>query len=522
MSKVARAILVVISLLLPCSVHAGDEPAVQGEGRILPYLKNLHAKVHRLWADNFLTLASGQLPKDHPINLDTRAVELTLVVTSDGRLDKVTVTKASGAKDFDGAALDVVKSAAPFAAAPPETLSDDGRVHVRWTFARDDRRCSGLAVVHETSDLANALPQLVAQGREAVAIARIQEAPDKEREQAFTIFARAWLDRNEDDKDLALQVAMANAIAGDPRGQERLRNAMERGQAIEMTARGLGALKVPLCAFVKDKLDGASSELRVAVLSALRYGLDGTCIAWAAAIAGDSQAERAERMAAIAALAGHEEPEATGVLRNLLKEKDPSLRAAATLAEARADSGRRALFRLTPQLRDDSIEVRAAAAAAIVRAGGESGLTQLFLLFKEKDSRPYEAVASELARLPGEDSAALLGRILRKDDRNIRLASARALARRSDPAAAKVQASLATSDDAELRFLAGDTQDADKRLAAASAPEGYVWTESYEALVAGNGKLAAVDWAVAHFSKLAPTVRIDVMGAWVGAHRPHD
>jgi HEAT repeat protein len=372
-------------------------------------------------------------------------------------------------------------------------------------------------VVRKTSDLTTAIPMLVAQGRETVAIARLQAADDKDRAQAFAAFARAWLDRNEDDKELTIQVAVANAIAGDARGTERLNKALEKGEAIEQVARGLAALKTPLCPFVVDKLDASTPALRVAVLSVLRFSPDGGCLSWVVKLAKDHQIPQDERVSAIQALAGRDEPEARNALKELLKESNAVVRAAATLAEARAGAGKSALFRLTPQLRDGSVEMRAAAAAAIVRVGGEDALSQLFLLFKERDARPYEAVARELALLSGDDSAAMLGRILRKDDHRIRLAGARALARRHDPAAAKIQASLAAGTDPELRFLAGDAAESDKRSAAAAVPEGYTWLDSYAALVAGNGKLAAVDWVLAQFPKLAPAARVDAMATWLAA-----
>jgi TonB family protein len=520
MSKVAVVVLVAMTLGFAPPVRAGEEPAVQGAGPELPFLREVHAKAHRLWADNFLVMAATRLPKDNPINLDTRAVELALVLSSEGRLLDVRVDKPSGDKDFDSSALDVIKAAAPFSAAPEAALSDDGHVHLRWTFARNDRRCSGIRLVHEERPLATAIPVLVAQGREGVAIDRIQAVPDQDRSTSFAVFARAWLDRNEDDKALALHVAVANALAGDARGAERLRNAMEKGQAIDEVARGLAALKIPLCPFVKDKLDGATPELRAAVLTVLRHGLDGPCVAWAANLATDRQAGVSERRLAAQALAGHEEPEAVAALKDLLKDKNPALRATAILATTHPYEGRRALFRLTPLLRDKSLDVRAAAATAIVRAGGEDGLTQLFLLFKEKDPSVYESVASELASLSGEESASMLGRFLRKDDPRIRLAAARALARRHDPAAAKLQTTLSAESDAELRFLAGDTQAAAARQIATAAPEGYVWLDSYEALASGSGKLAAVDWALAQFPKLTPPVRIEVMGMWLTANPP--
>ncbi len=514
--------LVLLSLVLPSlfavsPARAGDEPAVQGDGPVLPYLRALHAKVHRDWADNFVAMAAAQLPKDHPINAASRAVDLEVVISPEGQLADVKVANTSGAADFDAAAMEVIKAAAPFAVAPEDALSDDGNAHVLWTLARDDRRCSGLAILYNIRALDVAVPALVAQGRDLAAIARLQSSDEKDRERAFSTFARAWLDLAEDDKDLDVRVAAANASAGDGRGAERLRRAVENGQDLELAARALAALRIPLCTLVKDKL--GSADARDAVLSVLRFGPDGECLSWMVNLAKDQKAAQAQRLVAIAALGNNDEVEARGVIRNLLGDRAPAIQAAAILAGARAGAGKGAMLRLTPLLRNRSVEIRAAAAAALVRVGGEPALVHLFLLFKETDPRPYEAVAEQLAWLTGQASADMLGRFLRREDRRIRRAGALALARRRDPFAAKAQAALAGSPDPELRFLAGNAVDSDKRLAAASAPEGYAWTEDFATLAEGSGGIAAVDWMLAQFPKLSPAIRVDLMGSWLASTR---
>ena len=160
-------LLLAAGLVPPLAMGAGrawaaDEPPVQGEGRTLAYLGDLHTKVHRAWADNFLAMAAARLPKDHPVNLATRAVEVELVIARGGRLLKADVATPSGSSEFDTSALDVVRENGPYGVAPEEILSDDGNVHVLWTFARDDRRCSGLRVKDAQLPLAEAVRALVA------------------------------------------------------------------------------------------------------------------------------------------------------------------------------------------------------------------------------------------------------------------------------------------------------------------------------------------------------------------------
>lgn len=521
MAKFARVLF--LCLLPPAWGGAADAaPPERGDPIALPYLNALHAKVHRQWADNFLAMARAQLPLDHPINTLSRAVDLAVVLSAEGKLVSAKVAKPSGASEFDSAAIDVLKASSPLASAPEAVLSDDGNVHLSWTFARDDRHCSILSVEKLTSPVDVAVPMLVKQGRESVAIARLRALDDQERPVAFAKLARAWLDRHEDDKEWAPRVAAANAVAGDARGAERLRGILAKSESAEwvaLAARGLAALKISLCPLLKDQLPSATPETIDAILSVLPLHADEECVPWLLDQARDKarQIPTARRAAAIAALAGRPEPEVASAIKDWLKDKDPTIRAAAMLANARSGAGKGALFRLTPQLLDQSLDVRAAAATAIVRIGGESALPQLFSIFKEKDPRPYESVATELGLLSGDASAEMLIRFAHKNDRAIRLAGARALAARSDDAAGKALRRLASIDDPEVRFLASANLDPQARLDATSAPEGYKWTESAKALLRGPGKLAVTDWILAQFPKLDPATRIDLMGAWLAA-----
>lgn len=562
MPKHLNVVLPALGLLVASAALGGDEPPVRGDGPALPYLEAVHAKVHRVWADTFLPMAQSQLPKDHPVNAPSRAVELEVIIASEGKLALVKIATPSGSTDFDASAVDVIKAAAPFVVAPEELLSDDGKVHVLWTLARDDRRCSGAHIDIRTEALRDAVPMLVAQGREKAAIARIQAADDKERQAAFTRFARAWLDRYEDDKELGLQVAEANALAGDPRGAARLQKAVAStddaaAATAQSIAQGLASLKVAVCPVFKqsfarpavlgkkgavpapsDDDDDApprpamqdiddnefldrikAEETRERTLQLLSAGADGVCLSFAISVANDRTAKPSDRALALWSLGHSDSPEGKAAARSLLHDSEPMVRAAAIWAEGQQGPSKGAVFRLIPFMRDKSVAVRASAAAALVRVGGEEVLPQLFQVWKEKDPNLFAALAGELADLSGDASAQMLVRLLRKDDRRVRLAAARALAARHDEAAGKAVSELAKASDAELKFLAGSVLDPASRVAAASAPEGYTWTESFLALARGNGKLAAVDWVLAQFSKIEPATRIYLMGTWLVATR---
>jgi len=522
MSKRAIVFWAILGLFLaPAVVRAGDEPAVQGEEQVLPYLRALHAQVHRLWADNFLAMASSQLPKDHPINVLSREVGLEVVFSAEGKLLDVRVAKPSGATEFDSSAVDVVKSSAPFEVAPDDVLSDDSRVRVLWTFARDDRRCSGLTLSRRQLPLTEAVKAMVGQGRHSAAVARLQKADNDERLSGVDVFARAWLDSIEKDKALAMDVAAANALAGDDRGAEQLRQAAEKEPTFGVV-RGLAALKIPICPLIKDYLNkgkGETAEARERILWALSEGTEGECLAFAITTVKNHTSGRLARTLALSSLGHSDSPEAKAALKEGLKDPDPNIQAAAILAEARPGAGKSALFHLTPLLRDKSVAVRAAAAAALVRVGGEAVLPQLFLIFKEKDPIVFTTLAPELAALAGAPSAEMLGRFLRKDDHGIKLAAARALASRRDDYASKAQAALASSTNAELQLLSGPALDKDKREAAIQSPTSEKFPDTFAALLRGNGRPIAADWLLAQFDKIEPATRVAMLGQWL-ATRP--
>ena len=523
MLKRATVVLALLGFLLaPAVACAGEEPDVQGDASALPYLRILHAKVHHLWADNFLAMAAAQLPKDHPINVLTREVSLDVVLSAAGKLVDVRVAKSSGSAEFDSSATDVVKASAPFDVAPDDVLSDDGKIHVLWILARDDRRCSGLTLNHRELSLADAVKAMVAQGRDGAATSRVQSAAAAERLAGVDVFARAWLDSVENDKALAVEVAAANAMAGDDRGAERLRKAAEKEPTFAVV-RGLAALKIPICPLIKDYLNkGNSAEARERFLWALGEGADGECLDLAITTAKNRAAGRMERTLALASLGHSDSAEAKAALKDVLKDPDPNIQAAAILAEAHPGAGKGAAFRLTPLLRDKSVAVRASATAALVRVGGEAVLPQLFLVFREKDPVVYTTLATELAALSGKASADMLGRLLRKDDIRVKLAAARALAARHDEYAAKLQASLAGASNIELQLLAGPAQDKDKdndkdkREAALAAPMNEESAKTFSALLRGPGRMVAADWLLVQFAKLDPGMRVSLLGQWLG------
>jgi len=140
---------------------------------------------------------------------------------------------------------------------------------------------------------------MVVKGRDSAAVARVQKGDDAERLTGMDVFARAWLDGMENDKALAVDVAVANALAGDDRGAERLRKAAAKEPTFGVV-RGLGALKIPICPIIKDYLNkGNSAEARERFLWALGEGTEGECLSFAITTAKNRAAGRMERTLAL-------------------------------------------------------------------------------------------------------------------------------------------------------------------------------------------------------------------------------
>jgi len=383
------------------SALADAEPPIGGEGAKADYTRALHARVHSRWAENFLAMASAQLPKEHAVNDPTRRAVLEVVLAANGKLVSSRVQSGSGASEFDAAAVEVLESSGPFAASPEEALSDDGQAHLTWAFARDDRRCSELAVVDKVSPLAEAVPRLIEGKREREALRRVRAAADAG---ALEVFARAWLKR-----------AMANDAG------------------VRHVVRGIVA----------------AEHKRVEVV-------------------------------------------------------------------AHPTGSRAAIYKLTSLLRDKSPEVRIQAMVDLLRTGGEDMLAQLYLLFKEKDARPYERVAAVLGDMSGDESAKTLGRMLRKQDRRIRAAGAAALAGRRDEPARRELALLLADSDAAMRFYASAAADAGARRQMAESVGG-AGQGAFVALARGAGRDAAGFWLLANFDRAEPRTRVELLARWLGS-----
>src|SRR6185312_11810147 len=217
------------------------------------------------------------------------------------------------------------------------------------------------------------------------------------------------------------------------------------------------------------------------------------------------------RAAAATALGAIDDPAAMKTLKATMDDTKPEVKAAALLAQVRPGSGRSKVFLVEPFLRDASPFLRAAAAAGVVRAGGDANLADLYVLFKENDARPPLAALKELERLQTEESTRLIVKLLHRPQPDVQRLAADILIRRG--ALPALKSFLEPGADPAMRGRALVAADDAQFQAAAADPKLGVWV--YRALLFRGQPDQAADWFVAHGAKLSPAEAADAMADWV-------
>jgi hypothetical protein len=209
------------------------------------YLSAIAARVQPAWSQ-FLTDCRTRLPAGNPLNNLALVTVVDLVIEPSGGVSGLDLA-TSGVAGFDHAAQDAVIDSSPLPAPPLALLSDDGRVHVRWSFARDDRQAGAATaqLVHVALPVGEVVERLVAAGDLAGAARRIAATPDDDPG------VEAAIDR------LVLGTLREALVGAD--------GAVRRG-AIDAIARGhAGALAGDVRALLADTND---TELRLVAIDA--------------------------------------------------------------------------------------------------------------------------------------------------------------------------------------------------------------------------------------------------------------
>ncbi|HMC94255.1 MAG TPA: hypothetical protein VKO16_05735, partial [Polyangia bacterium] len=202
-----------------------------------------------------------------------------------------------------------------------------------------------------------------------------------------------------------------------------------------------------------------------------------------------------------------------------LGDADPRLRAAGAEAFARPGGGRPTLYRLQPLLKDPSPEVRAAAAAGLLRACGDLADEYVLPLYKAREAQPLAAMAPELGKQSSAGSLDLLAKLLKRNDPELRVPVLAALAARQDaagralyqPTALAVKKDPYASPDA--RRIVYATADVNELLPLMKDPA--LGGLAFKALLRAQRYAEAMSWLVASFDRLPPETLVDAFGAWL-------
>ncbi len=480
------------------------------------YLNAVHTAVHRRWTDNFLRLIGEKLEPTNPLNVSDRSAEVDLVIGGDGQLLGSQVTRSSGFPGFDDAILEILRDTVPFPRPPLDVRSDDGTTHLHWLFARDQRRDTGISLRRAFDPIATALPKLLQQGRRDEALNRVAYARGNGEHvgQQFTMLAVDWLRASLHQPWATVRIAKIMGARGEAEAINWLKASLRRAELAGAAGETLTALKVPVCPLVKDMLEGSNPADQSNAAAALATAGDPACLNGLVKLLTSPKAAADTRAAAATALGAIDDPSVKKVLVAATEETKPDIKAAALLAQVRPGAGRSKVFLVEPFLRDPSPLMRAAAAAGVVRAGGDANLADLYVLFKENDARPCLAALKELDRLQTEESTRLIARLMHRPQPDVQRMAADILLRRgARDAFPAFKSFLEPNADPAMRgraLVAAD--DAQLQAASADAKLG-IWV--FRALLSRGQPDQAADWFIARGTKLSPAEQADAMADWV-------
>jgi TonB family protein len=281
------------------------EPAVVDTGLAeTAYLPALHGHVHRRWTDNFLRLVGEKLPATDPLNDPNKSADVDLVIAADGELVSATIARSSGVKGFDDAALEVLRDAVPYPVPPLGSRSDDDRAHVRWTFARNQRRCSGVVILRTYDPVEVVLPKLLRAGRRDEALRRIAMARGSglPADATFTLLAAEWVKASMREPWSTVNLVRPLAARGDQDAIAWLKNAVRYPANAAEAGAALVAIKAPLCPLLKGWFDTESWTDHKTAAAALATSSDPACAPGLAKVLLNDNANAEARVSAAAVL----------------------------------------------------------------------------------------------------------------------------------------------------------------------------------------------------------------------------
>lgn len=539
------------------------------------YLDLVHLRIGDGWTA-FLEDCRLRLPPSHPLNSPTLVATAGLTVDVQGNVLEVTLLRPSGNPDFDDVVRAVATDAGPFP--PPERalLSDDDRVYLTWSFARDERQAGAATASLRRIEwsLDRAVPRFLAERNLAEAARRVAAAAPAAsgaaRDQVLELGERvmaAAVREGLGASDLGVQRLAIDAAAAArlaPAARE-LRSIADGALDVGQRAAAIAALAevgdrdaAPMLVTILERDQGANVELTGAAGRALdrlgqRERLGQLVTGWFdAGRAGKTAADRARLWAAliaagqapvpatipdIARMQASAEPvvraaacRALGAavvvdrrawpgLRKGVGDADASVRAAcvgAIAAAAGAGAKDRATFwQLTPRLKDRDERVRAAAVLAVVRLEPARAGAELGVVSRDRSPVVLASLAEAWVRTGGAARAVAL---LDHEDAAVRLAAAGALATADDAARAALAARPELAPP--LRVLAlGVTTDRAAVEAASTDPDPAVRAAATHRMVALRGRAETLADVATQLAAAPPASaeRVRLAAAWLAA-----
>jgi TonB family protein len=158
-------------------------PVIDASARGAAYLSAVALSLQPAW-HQFLEDCRLRLPADHALNDLALVAMVEIEVGKQGTVLDVQIG-GSGNADFDHAASQIVRDASPLPPPPRELWSDDDRVHLVWTFARDRRQAgpASAQVIERELPLRGVVLRLLGErdfARAARRIRRARPGPDRD------------------------------------------------------------------------------------------------------------------------------------------------------------------------------------------------------------------------------------------------------------------------------------------------------------------------------------------------------
>jgi TonB family protein len=551
-------------------------PAADAKAFGARYLDLAYARIGDGWTA-FLEDCRLRLPPQHPLNDSKLATTASITLDAQGHVVDVTLLDRSGNDDFDEVARAVASDAGPFPAPDRSLLSDDDRLYLTWTFARDERQAGAATATLRRVEwsLDQAIPKFLADGNLAEAARRVASASSGSggagatqakvlgyAERVMAAVVREGLASPDPAvQRIAIDAAGAAKITGAARELRSIADGSldvgQRAAAIDALAAIGDVEAATMLAMILQRDQGANAELTGAAGRGLaRLGgqarLGEIVAAWfAEGKAGKTPAERARVWAALIAAGQAPVPGVIPDVNRMLGSKEPVVRAAAcralgaavrvdaaawkglrkgitdadasvratcvgAIAEAAAagTTSRSTFWQVAPLLKDRDERVRAAAVLAVIRLEPSRG-SELAGVSRDKSPVVLASLAEAWVRM---GNGAKTAELLKHESPAVRQAAATALLAGDD----KAKAMLAARVDLEpaLRVLAlGVTSDKSALEAASTDPDPSVRTAAAARLVTLRGRAETVADVATQVASAPPASaeRVRLAGAWLSA-----